>query len=285
MPNDKDTALALQRKYFGNPQGLAQHLVTICLNQVGVVREVLLILDRFSTFDVGYRFLNLLPTATLLKLTNTKNGKAVCEMLLRWLLDSRPLDSSEAAAPGIDWGIELKRLKDAVDKSSPQDDGENPYYTIDANIVLEADAIAVLDKIAPLYFAKVGEKFNVNSGTRDSYRQADAMYDVYMGGDRTFSLYKNRTAANELIAVIKKGESRAITVQKMTVIIQNYFEQGSLMSGHQRAGAIDIDINGDTGIKEMTSAQRKIMMDIAAKVTGFPALLEKSPPHIHIKFK
>ena len=35
------------------------------------------------------------------------------------------------------------------------------------------------------------------------------------------------------------------------------------MSGHQRAGAIDIDINGDTGIKEMTSAQRKIMMDIA----------------------
>lgn len=57
------------------------------------------------------------------------------------------------------------------------------------------------------------------------------------------------------------------------------------MSGHQRAGAIDIDINGDTGIKEMTSAQRKIMTDIAAKVTGFPALLEKSPPHIHIKFK
>lgn len=71
----------------------------------------------------------------------------------------------------------------------------------------------------------------------------------------------------------------------MTGIIQNYFEQGILMPGHQRAGAIDIDINGDTGIKEMTSAQRKIMMDIAAKVTGFPALLEKSPPHIHIKFK
>ncbi len=114
----------------------------------------------------------------------------------------------------VEWGIELKRLKDAVDNSSPQNDGENPYYTIDAGIVLESEAIAILDKIAPLYFAKVGEKFNVNSGTRNSYRQADAMYDVYMNRDRTFSLYKNKTAVNELIAVIKKGESRVITVHK-----------------------------------------------------------------------
>ena len=286
MPTDKDTALTLQRKYFGNPQGLAQHLVTICLNQIGVVREVFIILDRFSTFDVGFRFLNLLPSATLLKLANTKNGKALCELLLRWFLNPEPLNSSEAAAPGIDWSIELRRLKNAIDNSSPPDDGENPYYTIDAGINLEADAIAVLDKIGPLYYARVGEKFNVNSGTRDSWHQADAMYDVYMGGDRTLSLY-NRTRANELIAIIKKGESRAATIQKMTDLIQKYFEQHIIMSDHQKAGAIDIDINGDdaTGVSIMTAPQRKIMMEIATKVTGFATLLEKHPPHIHIKFK
>lgn len=284
MPGDKDTALALQKKFYGDPQGLTRHLADICLNSTGVVREVFIILNRFSTFDVGCRFLNLLPLATLLKLVNTKKGKELCQMLLRWFLNPQPLDNPQPVCPGVDFVIELTRLKDAVDKASPKEDG-NPYYTIDPNIVLEADAIAVLDKIAPLYFDKVGEKFNVNSGTRDSYRQAEAMYDVYMSGDRTLSLYKNRTAINELIAVIKNGESRAITVQKMTAIVQKYFEQGILMSGHQKAGAIDIDINGDTGIKAMTSAQQKIMMEIAAKVTGFSALLEKSPPHIHTKFK
>ncbi len=82
MPGDKDTALALQKKFYGNPQGLAQYLAKICLNSVGVVREVFIILDRFSTFDVGCRFLNLLPDATLLGLAKTKNGKALCRMLL-----------------------------------------------------------------------------------------------------------------------------------------------------------------------------------------------------------
>lgn len=284
MPdNDRDIARTVQKKYYGDPQGLAQFLVTICLNQIGVVREVFFLLDNFSTLDVGFRFLNSMPLATLIGLANTKNGKAFCEILLSWLLTITN-DSSQAVSPGVDTVIELQRLKNAIDNSSPQDDGENPYYTIDANIVLEADAIAVLDKIAPLYYAKVGKKFNVNRGTRDAYRQADAMYDVYMGGDKTLSLY-NRQRANELIAIIKKGESRATTIQKMADLIQKYFEQHILMSDHQKAGAIDIDINGDIGIKAMTPAQRKIMMQIATKVTGFTTLLEKHPPHIHIKFK
>lgn len=160
----------------------------------------------------------------------------------------------------------------------------NAYYTIDAGIVLEADAIAVMDKIAPMYFAKVGKKINVNSGTRDAYRQADAMYNVYMGKDKTLSLY-NRQRANELIAIIKKGEPKTITIQKMGDLIQKYANNGVLMSDHQKAGAIDIDINGDIGIPAMSGSEQRIMLEIAFKVTGFKALLEKSPPHIHIKFK
>ena len=174
----------------------------------------------------------------------------------------------------------LKELQNQKDKTT------SPYYTIDSGIVLEADAIATLDKIGPLYFAKVGQKFNVNSGTRNSYSQADAMYNVYMNGDKTLSLY-NRQRANELIDIIKKGESKAVTIQKMADLIQSYFEKGILMSGHQKAGAIDIAVVGDaaTGVPPMSGQQQKIMMGIAKKVTGFGALLEKHPPHIHVKFK
>ena len=182
--------------------------------------------------------------------------------------------------------------KDDANCGESESNGKgSPYYTIDANIVLEADAIAVLDKIGPLYFKEVKEKFNVNSGTRTSDRQASAMYTVYMSGDKTFSLYRNRTVANQLVNIIKNGQAagknKTGIVKDMTDLIQKNFEKGIYMSSHQRAGAIDIAIVGDkpTGVKPMTSAQKKIMMKIAFKVTGFKALLEKRPPHIHIKFK
>ncbi len=162
----------------------------------------------------------------------------------------------------------------------------SPYYTIDANIVLEADAIAVLDKIGPLYFAKTKEKFNVNSGIRSAYRQAAAMYIVYMSGDKILSQY-SRWKANEMLAIIKKGESKTVTVQKMAEVIQKYFEKGTLFSDHQQAGAIDIAIVGDiaTRILPMSGPNQKIMMEIAKEVTGFSALRETKPLHIHIKFK
>lgn len=287
MANDRAEAQTIQRKYDEKPQELAQYLVNICLTKTNVVKEVFLLLNNFSTLDVGYRFVNLIPFSTLNSLVGTRKGKAFCEILLSWLKNVKPENPSQTVASDVDSVIQLMKLKNAIDTAPPPKDvkEESPYYTIDAGIVLEAEAIAVLDKIGPLYYAEVGEKFNVNSGTRNSYRQADAMYNVYMNGDKTLKLY-NRQRANELIAIIKKGESKAITVQKMADLIQSYFEKGILMSDHQKAGAIDIDINGEVGgIKIMTSAQQKIMMNIATKVTGFSALLEKHPPHIHIKFK
>jgi len=289
MPGDKDTALALQKKFYGDPQGLAQHLVKICLNSVGIVREVFIILDRFSTFDVGCRFLNLLPDATLLGLAKTKNGKALCQMLLLWFLNQTPLNSSDPICPGIDFVIELKRLKDAIDNSSPKENG-NPYYTIDANIVLESEAISILDKIGPLYFAKVGKKFNVNSGTRDAYRQAEAMWVKYPR-DKIFSEYPQRKLINEILEAIKKeqaaGKNNAGIVQAMTDAIQNQINRKEYISKHLTAGCIDIATLEDipTGVDAMTGSEQKIMMEIAIKVTGGTAKKEDNPPHIHIQFK
>ncbi len=287
MPGDNDKKLAavLQQKYYGDSDGLATHLIQICLSQTGVVYEAFVLLDDYSKLDVGCRFINGCNPGALCE---TRKGLQLCRQLYQWLTTIRLIVAPTACA---DNAVNLLLLKSAIDAAKPKPEkekaDENSYYTVDAGITLEADAIAVLDKIGPLYFDKVGKKFNVNSGTRDAWHQADAMYDVYMGGDKTFSLYHNRKAANELIAIIKKGESRATTVQKMANLIQNYFEQNILMSDHQKAGAIDIDINGDdaTGVAIMSDSERKIMMEIAEKVTGYKALLEKHPLHIHIKFK
>ena len=254
------------------------------MTKTDVVYEVFVLLDNYSRLDVGCRFVN---GCDFDQLVATRKGLFLCSKLYEWLTTIVVLQPTACAGNTFI----LYRLKSAIDTAKPAKDPKetdgNPYYTIDAGIVLEADAIAVLDKIGPLYFAKVGKKFNVNSGTRDSYRQADAMYNVYMNGGTTLSLYKNRTAANELIAIIKKGESKTVTIQKMTDLIQKYFEKGIVMSGHQRAGAIDIAVYEDkpTGVAAMSSSDEKIMMDIAFKVTGYKALRETSPPHIHIKFK
>lgn len=290
MPGDKDTATALQKKFYGNPQGLAQHLVNICLNSVNVVREVFLLLDNFSTLDVGCRFLNLLPTATLLKMVKSKIGKAFGAELLIWLSTLRH-NSSEGVCPRVDFVIELKRLKDAVDNSNPQDDGENPYYTIDAGIVLEADALAIIDKIAPLYFAKVGKKFNVNSGTRDARRQANAMLGVIEAGGTNLPKYPNRQAVGEILDAYRKakaaGSSRDGIVQAMAQVIQNQIDtRGYYISPHLRAGAIDISVKGDTGVPAMLKAEQEIMIKIAKSViTQGDAFYENEPPHIHIQFK
>ena len=169
--------------------------------------------------------------------------------------------------------------------------GENPYYTIDAGIILEAEAIAILDKIGPLYFKRVGKKFNVNSGTRGARRQADAMLGVIEAGGTNLPKYTNREAANEVLDAYKKakavGKSRDGIVQAMAQAIQNQIDsRGYYISKHMRAGAIDISVRGDVGVPAMLDAEQKIMIEIAKNViTQGNAFYESEPPHIHIQFK
>jgi hypothetical protein len=272
--NDKlDTpqlAAAAVRYVYAENAGVAFHVLSRLQQRnfssatiVSVAREILdrieqAWLNRLATDPIGASLLNLM--GKILHISTPEMANAIRSVKIK------------------------NALASAVKKAKK---GQSPYYTIDAGIVLEADAIAVLDKIGPLYFARTSVKFNVNSGTRDSYRQAEAMHVVYMNGDKTLHLYKNRQVVQELLNIITKGESKAITVKNMTAVIQGYFEKGVLMSGHQKAGAIDIAIVGDaaTGVPPMSSQQQNVMMQIAKTVTGFNALLEKSPPHIHIKFK
>ena len=159
MPdNDRKIAQTLQQKYYGNPQGLAEHLAKICLNQIGVVQEVFIILTNFTTLDVGYRFVNLVSSATFSRLTGTKKGKAFCELLLSWLKNTTVNGNPQIVAPGVDSVIQLMKLKNAID-NAPQvnEKEENPYYTIDRGIILSKETLIVLNKIGAEYYKKVGK--------------------------------------------------------------------------------------------------------------------------------
>lgn len=211
--------------------------------------------------------------------------------------ETRTLTRSEALSFLAD--VE-KRVNESLEKfftdanlaslqKKPKTD-ENPYYTVDAGIVLEAEAIAVLDKIGPLYFAKVGKKFNVNSGTRDAYRQAEAMWVKYPK-DKTFSEYPQRKLVDEIREAIRQaqssGKSNAGIIQAMTDVIQNQINRKEYISVHLIAGCIDIATQPDipTGVAAMSGSEQKIMLEIAIKVTGGTAKKENNPPHIHIQFK
>ena len=167
---------------------------------------------------------------------------------------------------------------------------ENVFYTIDAGIVLESEAIEVLNKIGPLYFKETGKKFNVNSGTRDARRQADAMLGVIEAGSPTLPKYTNRVRVDEIRAAYKKakaeGKSRADVVSAMEAVIQKQIGEGYFISRHLKAGAIDISVKGDTGVPPMSKSEQSIMIKVAKSViTKGDAFYENDPPHIHVQFK
>jgi hypothetical protein len=113
--DDKSKALALQQKYYGDSQGLAQHLISICLNQTEVVYEVFLLLDNFSTLDIGCRFVNGCDVYMLVK---TNNGLYLCKKLYEWLTTIKvPLMQPTAC---IGNATTMLLLKSVIDGAKPE---------------------------------------------------------------------------------------------------------------------------------------------------------------------
>jgi hypothetical protein len=92
------------------------------LSEIEVVNQVFFILDNFSTLDVGYRFVSLIPQATLLNLVKTKKGLGFCKTLLYWLLYVDKGNTNQAVAPNVDLVPQLMRLKQAIDNAPPPKD-------------------------------------------------------------------------------------------------------------------------------------------------------------------
>lgn len=98
MSSERKEAELLQKKYYGKPEELAVHLSRICLTKPGVVYQVFLILDPYSTLDVGGRFVYRTSEAVLHKLAVTYDGYILCSALFSWFSNIR----LDALPPGFD---------------------------------------------------------------------------------------------------------------------------------------------------------------------------------------
>jgi hypothetical protein len=259
-----------KREYPLDESGLGKELST---QNADVINKVLGKLSPADAKQVSTEMLKNASDEQLVSLAKTDKGRTA-------------LDNLKINVP--DQTERINKAKEAAAKTDENKTIESPFYTIDDGIVLSADAKEKLDAIGEEYFKKTGKKFNVNSGTRSPYTQADAMYTVIESGDPKLSLYGNRVAINEILNAYnsgkKQGKSKVEIVKAMTDEIQKQVDNKIFISNHLKAGAIDIDINGEGNIPPMTRTEKKIMLEIAKKVTGGDAFEEKHPPHIHIQY-
>lgn len=234
-----------------------------------------------NIIQVARRILDRTPQATLISLAATPGGNSLIVLIGRILRVSAPGNQNEARSIRIRTALDSARPREAANQASQ-------HYTIDAGITLSQEAIGYLDRIGVQYFEQTGSRFNVNSGTRTPSSQADAMYTVIQSGDRTLSLY-NRTNVTPILEAYRTasttGRTRQQIVQSMADAIQSQVNRGVYISNHLRAGGIDISVRGDVGIPAMTADQKRVMIEIARRITGGQAFEERRPPHIHIQYQ
>lgn len=284
MPdNDKDVARNLQRKFYGDPQGLAQYMIRICLNQTGVVYEVFILLDNFSTLDVGCRFVSGCDVYALVK---TNKGLSLCRKLYEWLTTIvLPVPKPIVCAGNA---MTILSLKSAIDNAKPEpekDEKKNgsqsdiPFAKLKdgSNIRLSPFVVEKLTKIAADYHAATGKSITVTDGNRTALEQAYLMIPQIEKGK--FHIYSNKSAANEVKKVYDAGiagkKPKAHIVKDIEKVIQAQVDRGIYLSRHLR------DKGADIRFSDMTSAERKVFSQIVIKHGGDP-LIEDD--HFHLQF-
>ena len=80
--DDTAEARRINRKYYGNPDGLAKYLVQISANRTSVVIEVFRQLNTYSSLHVGCRFMTKISSGELQGLARTSSGLVLCRKLL-----------------------------------------------------------------------------------------------------------------------------------------------------------------------------------------------------------
>lgn len=146
MADDKTEAENIWRKYYGDPDGLAAHLIGICLSKLSVVYHVFAILDTNSDYDVSCRFWKKVDAATLQKLLETNEGIAFCKVIYAYI-EAGPggvsFMRSCSTTPG-----ELIFFKSFIDSAKVK-----PNDTAQPRKLSDAEIAAYKEK------AKKGEKF------------------------------------------------------------------------------------------------------------------------------
>lgn len=110
----------------------------------------------------------------------------------------------------------------------------------------------------------------VTSGTRTPEAQARAMFQKIELGDDLLKIYKDNTFAQSIIDAYPN-------IEQATEIVEQYAKSGR-GSDHLTGNAVDIRT------RDLTEDQKNTLVAVVQEMGNF-ALLEATPPHLHITLK
>ena len=129
----------------------------------------------------------------------------------------------------------------------------------------------VLSPSVQFYLQRLTKNINfdivVTSGTRSARQQAQAMFTKIELGDATLRVYRDRQFAQSIIDVFPN-------IVQATKIVEEYASSGG-GSSHLRGLGVDIRS------RNLTARQIQSIIDVSTTLNG-KAILERTPPHIHI---
>jgi hypothetical protein len=136
-----------------------------------------------------------------------------------------------------------------------------------------------LQRVGCAFFAQVKRPIFITSGTRSVHEQAVALDKKIRAGDNRLGVYKNRSAANELLSAWKRAGSQGVKAQVAAIekVLRDQMARGIFVSQHLKAGAVDVRSI------DMGGGQKKALRVAAKTVDGLRMIEEKKPPHFHLE--
>jgi hypothetical protein len=165
--------------------------------------------------------------------------------------------------------------------AAPPHDPAAKRYTLLPGVTLSQLVKDKVTRIADAYHRRTGKELVITSGTRDAADQAEAMHELLQMGADVASLYKNKSALKDIQRAYDEARAAAKptagVVAAMAEVIRRQMEKGIFISAHLRAGAVDVRN------RDMTTAEKRALLDAVAEVGGVTALEESRPPHYHLQ--
>lgn len=154
-------------------------------------------------------------------------------------------------------------------------------FTLLPGVTLSPLVKEKVTRLADAYHRRTGKPLVITSGARDASEQAEAMYELFRLGADVTSLYRNKSALREIQQAYEDGRASArptsAVVAAMAEVIRRQVVRGVYISAHLRAGAVDVRN------RDMSTAEKRALLDAVAEVGGVSALEEAKPPHYHLQ--
>lgn len=166
-----------------------------------------------------------------------------------------------------------------LEKSITRPGAPPPKYHTLPDVILAEPVAEKVAEIDEAYARRTGKHITVTSGTRDTTRQAKAMFKMLRLGGDPERLYRNKTAAREIKQAYNQntGKPSDEIITAMIKVLDSQINRGIYISAHLRAGAVDIRN------RDMSPSEKKAFLAATTEVKGISALEESTPPHFHLQ--